>query len=145
MDLMVAESGASIQIDSLPVIDAIPFQMKQLFQNLISNAIKYRRHDIHPIIQMNCTLPDKNEVQISVKDNGIGIDPKDQHKIFKLFQRLNSDQQGSGVGLAICKKIVEKHKGTLTVESLPLVGTTFYITLPTHMKEKGKQPGNIHE
>ena len=138
IELMIHESGASVQLDDMPVIEAIPFQMKQLFQNLISNAIKYRRHDIHPIIQIRCDCSDPDEVRISVKDNGIGIEQKNLGKIFKLFQRLNTDQEGTGVGLAICKKIVEKHKGSLTVESLPLVGTTFDITLPRKNKKKGK-------
>ena len=75
-----------------------------------------------------------------MKDNGIGIAPKDLPKIFKLFQRLHTGQQGSGVGLAICKKIVEKHKGSLEVESLPLVGTTFHITLPVRLKKNDDIP-----
>ncbi|HEU4634137.1 MAG TPA: PAS domain S-box protein [Flavisolibacter sp.] len=137
LELMISESGASVQTDDLPVIEAIPFQMKQLFQNLISNAIKYRRHDIHPIIQISSEFLNEDEVQIWVKDNGTGIEQKDLSKIFKLFQRLNAAQQGSGVGLAICKKIVEHHDGAITVESLPLVGTTFYINLPVQNK-KGK-------
>jgi two-component system, LuxR family, sensor kinase FixL len=138
IELMIHESGASVQLEELPVIEAIPFQMKQLFQNLISNAIKYRRHDIHSIIRISCDGLNENEVSISVQDNGTGIEQKNLGRIFKLFQRLNTDQKGTGVGLAICKKIVEKHKGSLTVESLPLVGTTFHITLPRKSRRKGK-------
>jgi PAS domain S-box-containing protein len=132
LELLIKENNAVIETSPLPTITAVPFQMRQLFQNLISNAIKYKKEEADPIVQISMQKRENNELQIFVKDNGIGFDVKDSHKIFMLFQRLASSEKakGSGVGLALCKKIVEKHGGTITADSTRQVGTTFTITLP---------------
>ncbi|MGA2668514.1 MAG: PAS domain S-box protein [Ignavibacteria bacterium] len=126
----IEETGASIQCESLPVINGNPLQLTQLFQNLISNAIKFKR-DEPPIVKINAKLTD-NDWLFSVTDNGIGIEKEFAERIFVIFQRLHNytAYPGTGIGLAICKKIVEKHGGHIWVESEPGKGSTFYFTLP---------------
>jgi len=126
----IKESKAIIKMDEMPVIDADQTQMVQLFQNLVGNAIKFRGNRQPEIsIRVNQT---QHEVTISVIDNGIGIDMKFIDKIFDVFQRLHkrNDYPGTGIGLAICKKIVERHRGTIEVKSKPGIGSTFKITIP---------------
>ena len=104
--------------------------MTQLFQNLIGNAIKYRSSE-PPQIHISATNEDNNWL-FSIKDNGLGIDPKYTDNVFKIFRRLhsNSEYEGTGVGLAITKRIIERHNGQIWVESEPGNGSTFYFTLP---------------
>lgn len=138
LEVLISSNNAIVTVNAMPVIEAIPFQMQQLFQNLISNAIKYGRDSTTPQVQVEAENLGQGMVRILVKDNGIGIDAEDIQKIFGLFQRLQKSgkTEGSGVGLAICKKIVETHNGSIAVESVPGAGTTFIITLPV-------QQGNI--
>ncbi|HET7897262.1 MAG TPA: ATP-binding protein, partial [Flavisolibacter sp.] len=125
----IAESGAVIRYDPLPVIRGNKTQLVQLFQNLIGNALKYRS-DKQPLITVSCREED-GRWRFAVTDNGIGIDPKYFQKIFVIFQRLHNKNEysGSGIGLAICKKIVENHGGKIWVEASPAGGSTFYFTL----------------
>lgn len=120
---------------TLPVLTANYEQMVQLLQNLISNAIKYRKTDQNLVIDIKAKLV-ADEYQFSIKDNGIGFDMKFSDKIFIIFQRLHlkEDYPGTGVGLAICNKIVSRHQGKLWVESLPGKGSTFYFTIPKNLK-----------
>lgn len=130
LSLSISETKATINVKSLPVVNGIQSQMVQLFQNLIGNAIKYHS-DAAPVIEVGCT--DKKELwEFYVKDNGIGIDPKFFDKIFIIFQRLHNktEYSGTGIGLSICKKIVERHNGVIRVESAPGKGSTFYFTFP---------------
>ncbi len=131
-DLSVAieENNAAIAADSLPTIQANPQQMTQLFQNLISNALKFRS-DAPPRIRIEAQLQ-QSEWLISIQDNGIGIKPQHAERIFEIFQRLHAREKypGTGIGLAVCRKIVERHGGRIWVESEPAHGSTFYFTVP---------------
>ncbi|MFL5810431.1 MAG: ATP-binding protein, partial [Flavisolibacter sp.] len=131
IEIDIEKSNAQIQIDSLPVVSAIPSQMRQLFQNLVSNAIKFRKKDTIPLVHIY-TVATKDLHRIVVQDNGIGFDPKYADEIFMVFKRLHSyhEFEGSGVGLSICKKIVERHNGVIRAESKPGVGSRFIIDLP---------------
>ena len=129
----IAETGAVITHDPLPTIFGDDTQLLQVFQNLIQNAIKFRSNE-PPRIHVSAAKND-GEWTFSVKDNGIGIESRYLDRIFVIFQRLHkrSEYDGTGMGLAIAKKVVERHGGRIWAESEPGVGTTFYFTLP----EKG--------
>jgi light-regulated signal transduction histidine kinase (bacteriophytochrome) len=127
-------SGAIVTYGPLPVLEADGSQLVQLFQNLIGNAIKFKADDIPRI---HVSAEDAGEAwEIRVKDNGIGIDPQYFERIFVLFQRLHgkAEYPGTGIGLAICKKIVDRHGGDIRVESEPGRGSTFCCTLPKKIK-----------
>jgi PAS domain S-box-containing protein len=126
----VEQSGAIVTHDKLPVVLGDQVQITQLFQNLLSNAIKYQ-HGTIPRIEVSATIGDGGMWLFSVKDNGIGIDPKYYDRIFGIFQRLHKREEyaGTGMGLAICKKIVEGHGGRIRVSSRLGEGSTFSFTL----------------
>ncbi|MEZ4774423.1 MAG: tetratricopeptide repeat protein [Bacteroidia bacterium] len=127
-----ATQGARISIQNLPVITANKGQMVQLFQHLVDNSIKFRSTDRKPEIKISCTLTEEG-YRFEVADNGIGIDEAYKDKIFGLFLRLHnkkSQYKGTGIGLSICKKIVEQHKGRIWIESQVDVGTTVLFVLP---------------
>jgi light-regulated signal transduction histidine kinase (bacteriophytochrome) len=126
----IEESGAEITHDALPTVDADEVQLAQLFQNLMGNALKFRGAE-KPHLRISCSEKD-NEFEIRVQDNGIGIEPQYFERIFMLFQRLHTkgDYPGTGIGLAICKKVVERHGGRIWVESEPGRGSSFNFTLP---------------
>jgi signal transduction histidine kinase len=132
-DLSVAieESGAEVNVGKLPPVMANSTQLVQLFENLIGNAIKYRSNDKKLKIDVSAEA-DADKVRFSIRDNGIGIEKKFLEKIFGVFQRLHNDEnyQGTGIGLALCKKIIQRHNGRIWVESEFGVGTTFYFTMP---------------
>jgi light-regulated signal transduction histidine kinase (bacteriophytochrome) len=125
----IEESGAVIRHSPLPTVYADPVQFVQVFQNLMGNAIKFRRSG-PPEIDIACQ-DDPDEWRFSVRDNGIGIDPKYADRIFQVFQRLHSrkDYAGTGIGLAICKRIAERHGGRIWVASEPGCGATFHFTI----------------
>ncbi len=127
----IAESHTVITIDRLPQVTGDAIQLTQVFQNLIGNAIKFRRADNPPQIQIG-VRQDRGDWLFSIRDNGIGIDSKYIDRIFVIFQRLHSraDYAGTGIGLAVCKKIVERHGGKIWVESALNYGSTFYFTIP---------------
>jgi light-regulated signal transduction histidine kinase (bacteriophytochrome) len=127
----IRETAAEITHGELPAVRADPSQLTQLFQNLIGNAIKFRG-EAPPKIHVDASR-DGDGWRFSVSDNGIGIEPKHQEQIFEVFRRLHRREQyeGTGIGLAICKKIVDRHGGRIWVESEPGQGATFSFTLPT--------------
>jgi light-regulated signal transduction histidine kinase (bacteriophytochrome) len=126
----IEETRASVTHDHLPTIIADHVQLVQLFQNLISNAIKYRLAERPPEIHISAEQVHQHYV-VSVSDNGIGIHPDHAERIFGVFKRLHGkDIPGTGIGLAICKRIVEKHGGRIWVESKPSKGATFRFTVP---------------
>jgi len=124
--------------DHLPVIKGYETEIRLLFQNLISNAIKFRKPGAIPVIHIGCK-DTPAEWTFCVKDNGIGIDHKYLKKIFQIFQKLHlsSEYEGSGIGLAHCAKIVELHGGKIWVESAPGKGSTFYFSLPLGGPDEG--------
>lgn len=126
----IKENDVLIDIDRLPVVMADPSQMSSLFQNLIDNAIKFRRQDVRPIVHV-AAEETAEHWEFAISDNGIGIEAEFADKIFIIFQRLHSmaEYSGTGIGLAICKRIVERHQGNIWFESEPGQGTTFYFTL----------------
>ena len=120
-----------IEIGDMPTVEAIPFQINQLFTNLLTNAIKFSRHSDDPLIRVDAARENGYHV-IRVHDNGIGFLPEHTEQIFEVFRRLHhrSEYEGTGIGLAICKKIVENHHGRITAESKPGEGATFTVYLP---------------
>jgi signal transduction histidine kinase len=132
----IEESGATINHSTLPEVWGDTTQMVQLFQNLIGNALKFRTKE-PPVISIQVERKE-NEWIFSVRDNGIGIAPEDAENIFAVFQRLHarSEYPGNGIGLAICKKIVERYGGKIWVESRIGSGSTFYFTLPLHSPDR---------
>ena len=153
LEIEVEKSNAKIHVGELPVVWAIPSLMKQLFHNLVSNAVKFRKKDVDPVVHIEAgkmyssdhSLPVNSNGhkyhKVSISDNGIGFDPKYSDEIFMVFKRLNSyhEYEGTGVGLSICKKIIEKHNGSILAQSEPGKGSTFSFVLPE------KQSGiNLH-
>ncbi len=129
LEIIIREKEAQITIDALPSITAIPVQMHQLFMNIISNALKYSKSDTRPHIRIDCRNSE-NFVEITISDNGIGFESRFAEQIFHPFNRLHSgDYEGSGIGLAICKKIVNLHGGTIRAKSIPGDGSVFIFTL----------------
>jgi len=145
LETRIEEAGGQVEIEELPIIDADPMQMRQLLQNLIGNSLKYHRAGVPPVVRiysqkLDARSPESMDesalarqlCQILVVDNGIGFDEKYLDRIFNVFQRLHKkgEYEGTGVGLAICRKIVDRHGGTITARSTPGQGTTFVVTLP---------------
>jgi hypothetical protein len=126
----IAESGAQVDCGPLPAVKADEAQLIQLFQNLVANAVKFRRKDAPPRVAISAVRAGA-ECAFTVRDNGIGIDPAHFHMLFQIFKRLHTREEypGTGIGLAVCKKIVERHGGRIWVESGPGQGAAFSFTL----------------
>jgi light-regulated signal transduction histidine kinase (bacteriophytochrome) len=130
LQMAIAESDAIITNDHLPTVRMDKMQFLQLFQNLIGNALKYRKPDEPPHIHVAAEREGADWV-FSVRDNGIGFDPEYADKVFGVFKRLHGrEYPGTGIGLSICKKIVERTGGRIWAESKPNEGSTFYFTIP---------------
>ncbi|MBN2352688.1 MAG: substrate-binding domain-containing protein [Spirochaetales bacterium] len=131
LEILLHETRGKVEVDALPKISADPLQMRELFQNLISNALKYHRDKVPPVVEIKAEAKE-DYLEISVSDNGIGFEQQYEEKIFGLFQRLKakSKSEGTGIGLTICKKIVEKHGGSIKAFGEPGRGATFVIRLP---------------
>ncbi len=135
LELAIRESGATVTCDALPTVNGDSAQLQQLFQNLIANAIKFLG-EAPPRVHVGVDRR-AGELVFSVHDNGMGFDPQHAERIFIIFQRLHARDEypGTGIGLAICKKIVERHGGRIWFESEPGNGSTFYFSLPAERRQ----------
>ena len=147
LEVRIEQTGAQVEIGRLPAIDADPAQMRQLFQNLISNALKFQRAGAQPVVSVSAKVLDNAEslagampgeeiCRIVVRDNGIGFDKRYVDRIFQVFQRLHSrsEYEGTGIGLAVCRKIADRHGGTISAKSAEGEGATFIVTLPVKQR-----------
>ena len=143
LEVRIMQTQGTVNIGELPPVEAEKIQMRQLLQNLIGNALKFHREGIPPVVtvqtrivaQDDHALPiDGHVCELVIEDNGIGFDPSQSERIFGIFQRLHrrGEYEGTGIGLAVCRKIVERHNGTISAESQPGEGTRFVICLPLH-------------
>jgi two-component system, sensor histidine kinase and response regulator len=132
LETSISETKGVVSLKDLPIVEADPTQMRQLFQNLISNALKFQKKEQTPIIELIAKPVRKDSWDIHVMDNGIGLKAEQKENIFQPFVRLNgrSAYEGSGIGLAICKKIVNRHHGEIKVTDSNEKGSTFKVTLP---------------
>jgi PAS domain S-box-containing protein len=133
LELRIVKTSGEIHVETLPVVSANSTQMRQLFQNLIGNALKFHKPGVKPIVQIRSAPNSDSVCQIIVEDNGIGIEEQHLEGIFAPFHRLHgrsSQYEGTGMGLAICSRIVERHGGSITARSTPGVGTSFIVQLP---------------
>jgi signal transduction histidine kinase len=139
LDEEIGDTGATVDVGPLPTIDADAAQIQLLIANLMANALKYRRQDVDPAVTISATIgpdPGNDDVelcQLVVRDNGIGFESQHEDEVFGLFSRLHgvSEYDGSGIGLAICRRVAEIHSGTITASSRPGVGSAFTLTVPT--------------
>jgi PAS domain S-box-containing protein len=137
LESRLLQTGGTVEIGALPIVFADRGQMAQLLQNLIGNGLKFRRPEVPPLVKVSGALHKDagsgvEECQIVVEDNGIGFDEKYLDRIFRVFQRLQgrAEYEGTGIGLAICRKIVERHGGRITASSAPGMGAKFLVTMP---------------
>ena len=149
LELAIEQTGGCVEVGELPTIEADPLQIRQLIQNLISNALKFHSAEVTPVIKVSSQMLEVEQgvteklvvilCQITIEDNGIGFDEKYLDRIFNVFQRLHnrSEYEGTGMGLAICRKVAERHGGSITALSKPGQGATFIVTLP--IKQAGEQ------
>jgi PAS domain S-box-containing protein len=147
LELLILQNQGRVVVNKLPVVYADPLQMRQLMQNLIGNALKYHRPGIPPIVNIFVTNaaendPQNRRIRLVVEDNGIGFDEQNLERIFQPMQRLHprTQYEGTGIGLAICAKIVNRHSGTITAHSQPDTGSTFIIDLPEHAVQEMVSP-----
>jgi light-regulated signal transduction histidine kinase (bacteriophytochrome) len=147
MEQTIKEKGAKILLEKLPSLNVNPGLIRSLFQNLISNALKYSKPNVKPIVRISSEISMENYngnkakekyCRIFVTDNGIGFEQKDSEQIFSIFKRLHvgSEFEGTGIGLAICKKIVEQHHGFISARSKVNEGSTFIVSLPVSSSDK---------
>jgi signal transduction histidine kinase len=150
LEARIAQTEGSVEVGPLPTIEADRAQMRQLFQNLIANSLKFHRPGVPPVVTLRadpCPPPPgglggdetvNSGWQFTVEDNGIGFEEKYLDRIFQVFQRLHgrNEYEGTGVGLAICRKIVERHGGSITAQSQPGVGTRFIVVLPARQRKR---------
>jgi len=146
MKARIEQTGARVEVKDLTVLNANPGQMQQLFYNIIDNAFKFSKKNEPPVITIKGEHIQKNEnnpddgsgesglYQITVEDNGIGFDEKYAQRIFRVFQRLHArdEYSGTGIGLSVCKRIAERHGGSISAESSPGQGAKFVVTIPVN-------------
>ena len=138
LEVQIERTEGRVEVDTLPKIEGGVFQMRQLFQNLISNGLKYHSDEVAPVIKIKYAGFDNDLEEIHIEDNGKGFDEKHLDRIFRPFERLHghSEYGGTGMGLAICYKIVAHHKGHITAKSQPNQGATFIVKLPSKQRKE---------
>ncbi len=132
-DALLQETHGNVDIEKLPVVQADPLQMRQLLQNLIANGLKFHRPGVPPVVKLEPAAgADRKTASFTVTDNGIGFEQQYEERIFRVFERLHPRDvyQGTGIGLALCRKIVERHGGSITGDGRPGEGARFTVTLP---------------
>jgi len=137
LEAQVERSGATVNVGELPTVAGDALQLRQLMQNLISNALKFQREGVPPEVTIDGSIAGE-QATITVRDNGIGFDPQYSRRIFRVFERLHgrSEYPGTGIGLALVSKIAQRHGGNVFADSEPGVGATFTVTLPVHQDEE---------
>jgi PAS domain S-box-containing protein len=140
LEVHIERTGGHVEVGELPIVDADPTQKRQLLQNLIENGLKFHRPEEPPIVKVSGKILG-DRYQIMVEDNGIGFDEKYLDRVFTIFQRLYGrlEYDGTGVGLAVCRKIAERHGGNITAQSTPGKGSTFLVTLPVKQPREGRE------
>lgn len=139
LEVRIEKTNGKIVAEDLPVLEADPTQMHQLFQNLLSNALKFHKPDVAPMVTVKTRKKDDPKyIAIEISDNGIGFDEKYLDRIFTIFQRLHGrhEYEGTGIGLAVCRKIVDRHGGSITAHSEPGQGSQFIVTLPLKQNQE---------
>ena len=142
LEAQIATTEGIVHVDGLPTIEADPIHMRQLFQNLIGNALKFRRDEVPPEVRVHGEIePETGTLLLMVTDNGIGFDEKYVDQLFTPFRRLHQREQypGTGIGLAICRRIAERHGGSITARSTPGEGSTVIVKLPVSQKANGEK------
>jgi two-component system sensor kinase FixL len=145
LELLAEESGAEIRVGELPSAEVDEGLMRQLFQNLVGNALKFRREGVAPLVEISGSFEEGEGgsfVRIEVRDNGIGFEPRYEERIFQIFQRLHGKSEfgGTGIGLAICKKIADHHEGRIRACGSPGEGALFIVELPRRQRRSGAEP-----
>jgi len=157
LETQIEQSGGRVEVGPLPTIEGDPLRLRQLLQNLISNALKFQRPDAPPVVTISTALRPSEDaaeagpavgaappawLHLSVRDNGIGFEPKHAERIFEVFKRLHGrgTYEGTGIGLALCRQIAARHGGHITATSAPGQGATFHVTLPLHHAHGGEIP-----
>ncbi len=146
LEVRIEQVGGRVELGVLPTVNADPLQMRQLMQNLIGNALKYHRPEVPPVVNVfsKPVVSQSRELcQILVEDNGIGFEEIYADRIFTIFQRLHgrTEYEGTGVGLAVCRKIAERHGGSITARSTPGEGSSFMVTLPVRQPREAVDVG----
>jgi light-regulated signal transduction histidine kinase (bacteriophytochrome) len=138
LEVQIERTKGRVEVDTLPSIEGGKFQMRQLFQNLISNGLKYHSDEVAPVIKIKYAGFKNDFEEIYIEDNGKGFDEKHLDRIFRPFERLHGHNEygGTGMGLAICHKIVVHHRGEITAKSQPNQGATFIVRLPSRQRKE---------
>jgi len=153
LEVRIEQTKAKVEVGELPTIEADPLQIRQLLQNLVGNALKFQPPNAQPLIKIQAQIikspfaggpdatPNDEVCELIVQDNGIGFDEKYLDKIFGMFQRLHgrTEYEGTGVGLAVCRRITDRHGGTITARSKPGEGAAFIAALPLRQQLNGKR------
>ena len=142
LEVALERSGGRVDVGPLGAVDGDPTQLRILFQNLLDNALKYRRKDVPPVVEVRAERPETGGLRLTFRDNGIGFDEKYRDRIFEMFERLHArrDYEGTGIGLALCRRIAEHHGGTIVASSTLGSGSTFVVALSRRWASPQESP-----